>query len=201
MPRLRFVAPLTAILVVAVASVALAAKVTGGTSTLTVNAAAKKFLVNNHITVKTTGTSGYIDPLAGSLTLPIARGSINKKTLNGVIVHKGAVVLSKGSKSITLRDITVVKKGHAIAILAAVRDKARIVCVRVRHHRLRCARVLVDRIVKIANVTGGSVKDGTATGTVRLSSASAALVNKVAGKHVVSAGYAVGTGSTTPTFS
>ncbi len=200
MPRLRFVAPLAAILAVAIASVALAAKVTGGTTTLKLSSAAQTALSNNHITV--TSGNGYVDPLAGQLTLPIAGGNVNLKTFKGFITHKGSVVVSNGKRSFRLSHLTVVNNKNGVSVDAAVRTSARRCITRGgRRHRIRvCLTVYRTHIERVAKVVNAKVSGGSATGTVELTATSAAAINGLAGKHIASAGTPIGTGTTTPTF-
>jgi hypothetical protein len=201
MPRLRFVAPLAAILAIAIASVAFAAKVTGGTTTLKLSSATQTALSNNHITVTESG-NGYVDPLAGQFTFPISGGNVNLKTFKGFITHKGSVVISNGTKSFSLSHLTIVNNRNGISVDAAVRTHVRKCFTRGgRHHRIRvCLTVYRTHVERVAKVVKAKVSGGSATGTVELTATSAAAINGLAGKHIASAGTPIGTGTTTPTF-
>ena len=58
--------------------------------------------------------------------------------------------------------------------------------------------LVVYRVERVAKITGVSVTSGTATGTARLTAVSAAEINRLAGKWVVSAGAPLGTVTVTP---
>ncbi len=204
--RLRVVAPLTAILALALTSVAFAAsptKITGGSTTLTLSPAAAQVLSNNHISASVTGvSSGYTDPMSTTLTFPISGGHVNTTTLVGVVRLKGALALSNGTKTDTLRKLTILSGRHAAALSAEVRVGSRTICRRItrRHRHARCVKVVLYRSERIATVTNVTITGGSATGTVKLTHASADVINDLAGKKVSAAGETIGTGVVTPTL-
>ncbi len=206
MSRLRIVAPLTAILALALTSVAFAAgstQITGGTTALTLSPTAAQVLSDNHITASVTGvSSGYTDPMSTTLTFPISGGHLNVTTLVGVIRHKGALSLSNGTKTVTLRKLTILSRRHAAALFAEARVGSRTICRRItrRDPHARCVRVVLYRSERIATITGITVSGGSATGTVKLTQASADVINDLAGGTVAAAGVAIGTGTVTPTL-
>jgi len=197
MTRTRTIAALTSAVALAVPGVASAAKVTGGTTQITASTAAAKVLSDNHITVTP------LAPATASgttFTFPIAGGSLNK-SLHGFITHKGGISLTNGSKTVNVRKPTIVSTKRGVSIDALVKRPAVRVCHVLRHpRRVRCVSVARFRIVRIARVTDVKVSNGTATGTVHITAATAGLVNLLAGKHVVDAGAVLGTATTTPTF-
>ena len=197
MTRTRTIAALTSAVALAVPGVASAAKVTGGTTQITASTAAAKVLSDNHITVTP------LAPATASgttFTFPIAGGSLNK-SLHGFITHKGGISLTNGSKTVNVRRPTIVSTKRGVSIDALVKRPAVRVCHVLRHpRRVRCVFVARFRIVRIARVTDVKVSNGTATGTVHITAATAGLVNLLAGKHVVDAGAVLGTATTTPTF-
>ncbi|MGZ6617382.1 MAG: hypothetical protein ACXVFQ_23535, partial [Solirubrobacteraceae bacterium] len=66
--------------------------------------------------------------------------------------------------------------------------------------RARCVTVVRWHTAKIAKVTNVKVTGTTASGTVTITDATAKLINKLAGKSVVSAGAVLGTATVSPTF-
>jgi hypothetical protein len=180
MPRIRILTALTVVVALAFASVALAAKVTGGTTTVTASNAAAQALSANHIA---------ITPLApatasgNAFTFPIARGRLNAKTLRGFIVHRGGIAVSNGTRTVRLRRPTIVVANHKRASLFAV----------VRGRR----RDVVARIARIKDIT---VSNGSATGTVTITQFTARLLNALAHKPAFKAGDVLGTATTSPTL-
>ena len=200
MSRLKYALALAAVASLAFASVALATmtKVTGGTTTVTASTAAATLLANNHITVTP------ILPATASgttFTFPIAGGRINVKNFHGIIRHNGGLTLSNGTKSVTLRNLTLTSDGLGTWLWATVRDKAQTVCTRTRHDIKRCVTLAHVYAARIARVTNGKVSGSQATGTLKLTFVSATLVNRLAGKKVVHAGDVLGTGTVAPTVS
>jgi hypothetical protein len=196
MTRTRTIAALASAATLAVPGVASAAKVTGGTTQITASADAAKVLSDNHITVTP------LAPATASgttFTFPIAGGELNK-SLHGFIRHNGGISLTNGSKTVNLRKPEIVSTKRGVSMLALVRRPPVRVC-HVRRHprRIRCVSVARFRTERIATVSDVKVSNGTATGTVHISAATAGLVNLLAGKHVVSAGDVLGTATTTPT--
>lgn len=192
MSRLRLIAVLTVIAALAAAGVASAAgsarRVTGGTTTLTLSSAAAKALSDNHLTIA---------PLApatasgSTLSFPIARGRLNSK-LHGFVDQRGGFTISNGSKTARLRRLTVVSSDSGVALRALVAKT-----VRARHGRF----VVRYYDARIARITGAKVSNSQATGTLRLTAVSAAIINRLAGTHLASAGEPIGTTSVAPTFS
>jgi hypothetical protein len=197
MTRTRTIAALTSAAALAVPGVASAAKVTGGTTQITASTAAAKVLSDNHITVTP------LAPATASgttFTFPIAGGSLNK-SLHGTIRHNGGISLTNGSKTVNVRKPTIVSTKRGVSVFALVKRPAVRVCHALRHPlRLRCVSVVQFRSVRIARVTDVTVTNGTATGTVHITAATAGLINLLAGKHVVNAGAVLGTATSTPTL-
>ena len=194
-----------AVAVAAVASLAFAgsalangSKVAGGSTKVTASAAVAALLTSNHITVAPlapTTASGT------AFTFPITGGRFNTTTLRGFIRHGGGLSLSNGTKQVTLRRPTVVSTKHGVALDALVRGLSHRVCYVVGNHQFKHC-LVVTRLVtaRIARITDVSISNGTATGTVNITAFTARAVNRLAGKHVVSAGAVLGTASTTPTL-
>ncbi|MEA2159822.1 MAG: hypothetical protein QOD66_2202 [Solirubrobacteraceae bacterium] len=168
---------LAVVICLALAGVALAAfsKVTGGSTQITASPAAAKVLADNHITVTP------VAPATASgttFTFPIAGGRLNPQTLHGVIRHRGGLSLSNGTRTVTLRRPTIVSTKRGAWMYAMVRFHS-------------------ERIARLTNV---SVAATSATATMKLTAASARLINALAGKHVTAAGAPFATGTITPTL-
>lgn len=200
MSRFRFIAVLAAIASLALAATALAAssKVTGGSTTITASSAATMLLSDNHITVTPIAPA---TASGSSLTFPISGGRLDTANNHGVIRHKGGVSLSNGSRTATLRRLTILSTKKGVALFALVHAKGEKACrlLRGRHHGERC-RALHATIARIANITDVTVSSGTATGTVKITRFTARLVDRLAGKHVASAGDVLGTITVAPTL-
>jgi hypothetical protein len=184
MSRIRGLTILTVVASLALAATALAApviKITGGTATMTTSAAAAQALQANHLTVT---------PLApatasgSTFTFTVAGGHLNKK-LHGVLREQGGLAFSNGTTTVRVRHLTIVASGHGVWLYGLVRRHA--------GRKLAAAR--------IAHITGVTVDTTTlsATGTVRLTPASARVINLLAGKQLATAGLPIGTTSITVT--
>jgi hypothetical protein len=196
--RIRWVAAATSVFLFAsITSVALAAKVTGGTSQVTASPAAKALLAANHITVTPVSPA---TSSGTSFTFPIKGGRFNTKTLRGFIRNGGGITVSHGSASVTLRDPTIVSTRRGVSVDAVVvRRVPR--CHVAPRHRLRCVfPAPAELVVTVAKVAHVSVSGGKATGTLKITAITAEAINALAGKHVVSAGAVLGTGTVTPTL-
>ena len=92
--RLLLVAALASLTVLAAVPVAQAkkAKVTGGSSAVTLSDAVVSFMSSNGI------TASAISPATGdtpTFTLPIGRGRINTTNYSGFLVHRGGIRFTK----------------------------------------------------------------------------------------------------------
>jgi hypothetical protein len=190
---------LTGVLTLALAGAALAAKVTGGTATLTASDAAAKVLADNHITVTPLSPA---TASATTFTFPITGGKLNTTTLHGVIRTSGGVSVSNGTKTVALRRPTVVSDKRGTWVLALVRGRVAHECRHVGKHHARVHCVIVARVrsVRIARVTDVTVSGGKATGTAKLTDFTARVINRLAGKQVVAAGDVLGSATVSPTL-
>jgi hypothetical protein len=118
-----------------------------------------------------------------------------------VIRHKGGLTLSNGKKTVSLRQLTILSDKHGVSIFALVRGRATRFCtVGGKHHLHRhCVTLIRAYTARIATVTGVTVSGGKATGTVKITAATAGLINRLAGKTVAAAGQPLGTGTVAPT--
>jgi hypothetical protein len=201
MTRTRTIVAAIAAMALAVPGVASAAtsKVTGGTTQISVSAAAAKVLSDNHI------TATPLAPATASgttFTFPITGGFLNTNTLRGVIRHAGGLSLSNGTRTVNVHRPTIVSDRSGVSLWALVRGRTIKVChpSAARHLRLRCISVTRFATVRVARITHVSLSNGTATGTVKITAATAGLVNQLAAKHVVSAGATLGTATVKPTL-
>lgn len=145
--------------------------ITGGTTTIKATSATAMFLAKHKVAV----TAVKPATLTGtSVTLPVKGGVAKAKNLFGVVLHRGAITFTVGTKSLVVRDLTLYKFGKQAHLAALVRG----------------------HVVRLGNITGLkaaiSGKTATLTGELHLTAAVAALINKLVGHHVVSAGYDFG---------
>ncbi|MEO9023953.1 MAG: hypothetical protein ABI339_02995 [Solirubrobacteraceae bacterium] len=184
----------TAIAALALAGVSLAATtakhVTGGTATMTITPAASTALSNHHMTITP------IAPATASgstLTFPISGGRVNAK-LHGHLAFSGGFTISNGTQTVQLRRLRVVSNASGVFLRARV---AKRVHNHNGHFRVEYSDALIARVtgVHVSHGTG----TGTGTGTVRLTSASASVINKLAGTKIARRGTPVATGTVTPT--
>ncbi len=198
MSRFRLLAALTTVIALALscAAVAQATKITGGTATLTLSTAASNVMTANHL------TATPIAPATASgstFTFPIARGRVYPH-LHGFVSTRGGVALSNGTRTVRVRRLTVTATRAGIWVYALVPGLARHRCdFGTLRRRIRCRLSLRAHVARIAHVTGASVASATATGTVRLTPASARVINVLSGKQVARAGTPIGTGTVTVT--
>jgi hypothetical protein len=184
---IRLIAALAVVASLALASIALAkpaqsVKINGGSTTVTISSAATTVLSNNNLTVK---------PLApatasgSTFTFPVGRGRMNAK-MRGFVITKGGFAFSNATRTVRLRKLTVIsnKNGVSIWALAPIHKK----------------KTIIYRVARIARVTGVTIANKTATGTVKLTALSAGVINNLAGKKVAKAGTPIGTATLSPTF-
>lgn len=198
---------LTAFCAVAVGAQAAKTKATGGTSTLTPSPAAMQALSGAGLTLApiapaTAGTDG-------SFVFPIVRGHYNADTLRGRIFHSGGLAISNGKRTVRFHRLIInsTKRGASLYVLVRVPR-------RVFHHRFhrghrghghhaQAARRVVARIVLVrlgSLVDPQRSSDGSSvTVTVKASKALSRVVNRLAKKHIVSAGNPIGTLKIAPT--
>ena len=153
-------------------------KVTGESATVTPSADLTTFLSDHHVSV------GAIAPATldnGALTLPIVNGRVNTKNLHGVLALGGGITVSKGKRSLDLRRVIVANRAHGAFVSAKVGQR----------------RMIVARLTnRSVDVEGSSA---TVSADLNLSRAAANRINRVAGKHLVSAGALLGSATATVT--
>ena len=171
-------------------------KITGGSTTITPSAAATQFLTTNGITVSPIAPATISN---GAVTLPVAGGRIDPANLHGFVTHRGGLRFTKGTKSLALRHflITSTRRGAFLDVTTPLRH-CRFVRARRGHRRARVCfnRATLVRLARLSNVVrnGNSV-----TADLLLSRRAAGFINRLAGKHVVSAGANLGSLHTTVT--
>ncbi len=197
MSHLRIVALLAVVTSLALAGVATAARISGGTTTVTISAAASQVLAANHLALAplTPATAS-----GSTLTFPIAGGRLNARNL-GFVTHRGGFSISNGTSTVRLRHLTITATRAGVSLFALMPGRAARRCVRTARRGLRCATVTFSRVARVAHVTGVTVSNGVATGTAHLTAVSAAAINGLAAKQVVSAGAPFATITVTPAAS
>lgn len=145
--------------------------VVSGTATLTPTKATATFLVTHHVAVTTikpatlTGTS---------VTLPAKGATFADSRINGVLFLRGGVIFSTDKKTVKLRALTFVHRSGKIWLTGLVNGRLMIL------GRLSNAkRTIASKQIII-------------TAEVHLTASSAKAVDKLVGKHLISAGYDLG---------
>ena len=119
--RLRplLVAMLAALAVLGIAAEGAQAKFVRltGQTTITPSTQAVQFFANNGVAVTPVGAATQS---GGSFTFPIAAGFGNTRTFNGILVHRGGLRFTKGSRSAVVRRFVAVRFGRLAYVLAQV---------------------------------------------------------------------------------
>jgi hypothetical protein len=152
--------------------------ITGGTTTVTASTATVKFLVSHGVTVTAVAPATMS---ATSITLPVRGGVVKPRSLDGALFHRGAVKFATATKSVTLRHLTLYKLGKKAHLAGVVDGKG----------------LNLGMISGLKAVLNG--KTATVTGEIHITRAVAKVINRLVGKHVVSAGYVLGSFSSTLT--
>jgi hypothetical protein len=143
----------------------------GGTVALKPTASTLTFLTAHGITVVPVAPATLS---GGSVQMPVVGGVATTKKLNAVLVLRGAVKFTTAKRSVAVRHLSFVKTAAGTVLRGVVRGK----------------------LIRLARVTGLVVsvsgKTATATGEVHLTAATAELINRLLGKHIVAAGYDLG---------
>jgi hypothetical protein len=201
MSRVRTTAVIAVVVSLALAGSALAAvlKVTGGTATVTPSAAAASLLSSNGITVTPIAPA---TSSAGVFTFPLAGGRLHGKNLHGVIREQGGLEISNGTDTVRVRRMRIVSDRAGVVLFALVRHHPSAACAALARPRARikCRIRTSLTVARIARVTDVTIANGSASGTVHITAATAGLINRLAGKPVTSAGAVLGTTTVTPTF-
>lgn len=164
------------------------AKITGGTTTITPSAATTQFLTTNGIAVTALAPATLSN---GVVTLPIAGGRIDPATLRGFVTHRGGLKFAKAKRSLALRHIVITNTQRGAFLDATTPVRRCRAALRPRRGRVCFFRAEGFRVARLSNVVRNS--DNSVTANLVLSRRAAGFINKVAGKHVVSAGANLGT--------
>jgi hypothetical protein len=154
--------------------------VTGGTTTLTATTKAAQFLVSHGVTV-TPISPATISGATVTLPVKIGAARITKK-LDGFLVHAGAVKFATTKRSATVRHITLYRTGKRAWLAGLVNGKA----------------IHLGSISALKASRSGT--SATVSGELHLSAQVAHIINKLLGKHLVSAGYDFGSFTSTLTL-
>jgi hypothetical protein len=174
-------------------------KITGGTVTVTPSAAAASLLSTNGVAVTPVAPATVS---GGAFTFPIAGGRLTRKSLHGVIRERGGLDISNASETVNLRHLRLLSNHSGVSLYATVRrHPAACVPYAIPHkHGKKCRNAKGLRVAKVARITGVHVSGTSATGTVRVTASTAAIVNHLAGQHIVSVGAVLGTTTISPTL-
>jgi hypothetical protein len=193
MTRIRTIAALAVVAALALTGIAAGAvKIKGGTTQIKLSPAATSALTANHLTV----TPLFPATASGSTyTFPISHGRLKRGNLRGFVRHSGGFTISNGTRTVTIRHLTLVSTRRGVSLFARVR------ALRMhRHSKGASAHAAIVMVRRIARVTDVQIKNRTATGTLRLSAFSATGINALAGKTIAQAGTAVGSITVAPVF-
>jgi hypothetical protein len=201
------------VLVAAAGAQARVVSVTGST-TFTPSAAASQFLSSHGVSVAPTGKATREN---GSFVFPITAGFGNTRTYNGLLAHKGGLKFSKGSRSAVVRNFVAVRVRGAGAVLLAQIPALRGGCghlrqglkafglEKARNHpkatrklvravRSYCSGGKVIMLARLTNLQKQPDYNGALlSADLKLSGQAARLLNRLAGRHAVSAGAPLGT--------
>lgn len=164
------------------------AKITGGTTTITPSAATTQFLTTNGIAVTALAPATLSN---GVVTLPIAGGRIDPATLRGFVTHRGGLKFAKAKRSLALRHLVITNTQRGAFLDATTPVRRCRAALRPRRGRVCFFRAEGFRVARLSNVVRNS--DNSVTANLLLWRRAAGFINKVAGKHVVSAGANLGT--------
>ncbi len=172
-------AALAALAIAAPAAQARVVQVTGGQATFTPSSQLTQALSSNGVTATAISPASLDN---GALTLPVVGGRVARPSLYGYLAFGGGIRLAKGSHSVALRRLVAVHSAKGSFLTALVAGQRRV-------------------IARFTHITK-SISGHTATlnADVVLSAEAAALINAVAGHHVVSRGAPLGTATATVTF-
>jgi len=199
MPRLRWIATLTAVAAIACAGVASASvtRVTAGTSQLTLATGANTALTASHLTV----TPGAPATQSGStFTFPVMFGRLNLSTMSGHVAHWGKLIFSNGTTTFRLRRPSIYSNGTTAAVWGQFADGANRTCTAIpgKQHAQTCSTTYTWSKARVGTLTGITHSGNTASATLYPSPALAAHLNNLAGSSTAfSPSTALGTVSTT----
>lgn len=200
MSRIRLALVLAAIASLVIAASAFAAKVTGGTTTITPSSATTALLSANHITVTPLAPA---TSSSGALTFPITHGQLDVKTLHGRLILSGGLKLSNGTKTVDVRRLEITSTKRGAYVWGLVRHQSHRACAALRRHPRRAVCHVVTRLkyVRLAKISSGSVSGSTFTGTLTITQTTANVIDRLAGSKVVAGGATLGTISIAPKIS
>ena len=180
-------------------------KLDGGQTTVRPSAALTQALQAKGVTVAPAGraTAGE----AGSLVFPIVRGRVDRQTLHGRIVHRGALRLTRGARSLRLRRLVIRTTKRGSVLRATVgrggcggpdrrgarrrATGARRLGAVPRRSRRGCGRMAVARLSNVQRSDSGGLLVTTADLT--LTRGAARRINRRLGAQVVNGGTRLGT--------
>lgn len=151
-------------------------QVTGGQATFTPSSQLAEALSSKGI-IPTAIPPASLDD--GALTLPVVGGRVARPGLHGYLALGGGVKLARGSHSVALRRLVAVHSARGSFLTALVAGQRRVIA----------------RFTRITKTISGHT--ATLSANVVLSAEAAALINAVAGHHVVSRGAPLGTATAT----
>ena len=157
--------------IIAVPAQAKTEQIKSGQTSITTSPLVKALLAKTGITVTPVGPA---KAGGGSLSMPMASGPMSVPSMNGKMKSKGGLRFRFGKRTLVIRDYMVTHHGKNASVSAIVHGK----------------RITLARIVHMKAKMSG--KHGKMTGTLRITSAWANLINKLLGANVVHGGATLG---------
>jgi hypothetical protein len=157
--------------IIAVPAQAKTEQIKSGQTSITTSPLVKALLAKTGITVTPVGPA---KAGGGSLSMPMASGPMSVPSMNGKMKSKGGLRFRFGKRTLVIRDYMVTHHGKNASVSAIVHGK----------------RITLATIVRMKAKMSG--KHGKMTGTLRITSAWANLINKLLGANVVHSGATLG---------
>lgn len=174
--------------------------VTGGSATIAPSSAAIGLLSSSNVTIIPIAPATASTTAAGAIfTLAISGGRLNPTTLRGTLLGRGGLNLVTATRTVRLRSLTLVSSRGGLAVFARVLRRHRI-CYSSAHPRRGC-HVVGTALVLIARARPVTTSAGAITGTLDITAYTANLINRLAGKSLVTRGAVLGTITVAPTLS
>lgn len=142
-----------------------------GTTTITPTAATVQFLTSHGVAVTALSPATLQN---GAVTLPVRVG-VATRSLHGALLHRGGVQFSNTKGKVTIRAIVLSRLGARTLLSGRVNG----------HREIGLARLTHAKLTR-------SGKQVTLTGELRLTAGAARRIDHLLGKHLVKAGYDLG---------
>lgn len=207
--RIRLAAVLATVACLASATVATAAsekRPDGGQATVALSPGFASALGSAGVTVSPTAGArrvGSSSSAGASFAFPVKGGLLRSDPYTGVAYTRGALGFHKGGASATVTHLVVVlNRNGSLDLMTQRRVGRKRVCSPIyEQHRDLCVEQGIYKLVPVAHAPTVSPTNGTTvTGTLDVTTYSARLIDRLAGRAAVSAGETLGTVTFSPTL-